>query len=302
MPVSQAYALCPHAVFLPPDFPLYARASADIMAFLRPHASRFQQVSIDEAYLDVSPVGSFDAARELAQRIRHGIRTMVDLSCSIGIAPTKVVAKIASDFTKPDGLTVVGPAQVKEFLAPLPVRKIPGIGRKTEAELLGLGIRTIGDLAASDVQLLIARFGRWGIAMREIASGIDRSRVEEREGAQSVSRETTFLQDTDDWQEILATMGALAADAHRILLDEGLRFRTITVKVRYEGFVTRTRARTLLHHTDEETAVRTNSCALLRDLFNGKKIRLVGLKLSSLEKGDAWQMSLYPADNPGMRC
>ena len=130
------------------------------MTILRSFGYRFEQVSIDEAFLDLSPVGSFSAAELLAGQIKTMIRTTLGLSCSVGVAPSKVVAKIASDFKKPDGLTIVEPEKVGIFLAPMPVRKIPGIGKKSEFELHELGIRSIGELAAYDVQRLVARFGR----------------------------------------------------------------------------------------------------------------------------------------------
>ena len=292
MPVSQAFALCPHAIFLPPDFPLYARASADVMAILHSSGFRFEQVSIDEAYLDVSAVGSFPAAKILAGELQESITRNLGLSCSIGIAPTKLVAKIASDFKKPRGLTVVEPVDIAAFLAPLPVRKIPGIGRKSELELLDLDIHTVGDLAACDIQKLIARFGRGAAGMHDVALGIDDREVETREGMKSVSRETTFEADTDDPDLVARTIDILAEEVCACLAEEQLRFRTITVKIRYEGFITRTRARTLLHYTGEKAAIRNHAHLLVRDLFDGRKVRLLGIRLSSFEPRDACQSTL----------
>jgi DNA polymerase IV (DinB-like DNA polymerase) len=292
MPISQAFVLCPHAVFLPPDFPRYVKASADVMAILKAHGFPFEQVSIDEAFLDVSRLGTFSAATDLAVRIRDTILTQLGLTCSIGVAPTKVVAKIASDIHKPGGLTVVEPENLFSFLAPMPVRKIPGIGKKSEAELFEMGIRTIQDLAACNIQVLIARFGRSAIALQEIAAGIDRSEVKEREGVKSVSRETTFINDTDDERLIAATMDALAEEVCRNLSDESLHYRTVTVKVRYQGFVTRTKALTLPHYTGDPATVRTCAHSLLRDIFDGRKIRLLGIRLSSFDTCDARQMTL----------
>ena len=232
MPISQAYALCPHAIFLPPRFPLYAKASADVMAILKGSGHPFQQVSIDETFLDVSTLGNFSAAHDFAVGIMDDIRTDLGLTCSVGIAPAKVVAKIASDVNKPGGLTVVEPENLSAFLAPMPVRKIPGVGKKSEAELFEMGIRTIEDLAAYDIQKLIARFGRSACVLQGIATGIDLSEVEERDGARSVSREMTFSSDTGDGQVIAETMDALAGDLCRMLADESLRCRTVTIKVR----------------------------------------------------------------------
>jgi DNA polymerase IV (DinB-like DNA polymerase) len=292
MPISQAFVLCPHAVFLPPDFPRYVKASADVMAILKAHGFPLQQVSIDEAFLDVSRLGTFPAATDLAVRIKDTILTHLGLTCSIGLAPTKVVAKIASDVHKPGGLTVVEPENLFSFLAPMPVRKIPGIGKKSEAVLFEMGIRTIRDLAAYDIQVLITRFGRSAIALQDIAAGIERSEVEEREGVKSVSRETTFADDTDDEHLIAAMMDALAEDVCRNLSDESLHCRTVTVKVRYQGFVTKTKARTLPHYTGDTATVRTCAHSLLRDIFDGRKIRLLGIRLSSFDTCDARQMTL----------
>jgi DNA polymerase IV (DinB-like DNA polymerase) len=292
MPISQAFVLCPHAVFLNPDFPRYGKASADVMVILKAQGFPFQQVSIDEAFLDVSRSGTFAEAANLAVRIKDTILTHLGLTCSIGIAPTKVVAKIASDVHKPGGLTVVEPEGLFSFLAPMPVRKIPGIGKKSEAELFGMGIRTIRDLAAYDIQVLIARFGRSAIALQDIAAGIDNSEVKERDGVKSVSRETTFTNDTGDEQLIAATIDALAEEVCRNLLDESLYCRTVTVKVRYQGFVTRTKARTLPHYTGDPATVRTCAHTLIRDIFDGRKIRLLGIRLSSFYTCDARQMTL----------
>jgi DNA polymerase IV (archaeal DinB-like DNA polymerase) len=292
MPISQAFVLCPHAIFLPPHFPRYAKASDEVMAILRSHALPFQQVSIDEAFLDVSARGNYLNATDFAVQIRNDIRTLLGLTCSVGIAPTKVVAKIASDVNKPDGLTVVEPENLVSFLGPMPVRKIPGVGRKSEAELFDMGIRTIKDLTEYDIQVLIARFGRSAIALQSVTSGIDDDMVKERDGVKSVSRETTFSEDTLDEQVIAATIDELARDVCRNLADESLRCRTVTVKVRYQGFVTKTKARTLLHYSDDPNTVCSCAHSLLRDVFDGRPIRLLGIRLSSFEKRDEHQMIL----------
>lgn len=292
MPISQAFALCPHAVFLPLEFPRYVKASSDVMAILKTHCFPIQQVSIDEAFMDVSRLETFPSATSLAVRIKDTILAQLGLTCSIGLAPTKVVAKIASDVNKPDGLTVVEPENLFLFLAPMPVRKIPGIGKKSEADLFEMGIRTIRDLAAFDIQVLIARFGRSAIGLQDIIAGIETGEVKERDSVKSVSRETTFTEDTDDVRLVLATIDALAGEVCRNLSDESLHCRTITVKVRYQGFVTRTKARTLPHSTGDLATVRTCAHSLLRDIFDGRKIRLLGIRLSSFDTSDSRQMIL----------
>ncbi len=292
MPISRAYKLCPTAVFLPVNFPLYIQVSGEVMNILRNYAKKFQQVSIDEAYLDASNIGSFGVARELALRIKKEIIEKEKLTCSIGIGPNKIVAKIASDYKKPDGLTVVEPSHVKEFLSPLPVRKILGVGKKTEAALKAMGIEKIGQLAECDVQLLLSRFGKWGIYMHELAQGIDESEVREEECCKSISRETTFEQDTDNPEILNQTMDVLVEDVQKALIEEGFLFKTLTIKVRYKGFITRTRAHTLLHYTDEHYIIKDTAKALLKEFIDGKMIRLIGIRLSRLEKRRSRQKSM----------
>jgi DNA polymerase IV (DinB-like DNA polymerase) len=293
MPISQAYRLCPDAIFLRPRMTRYAEVSEEIMNILRSPGFRFEQVSIDEAFLDLSPVGSFKAARTLAEDLKHEIRTRCGITCSLGIAPTKLVAKIASDFKKPDGLTVVEPADVQGFLAPLPVRRIPGIGNKTGKDLQEMGIHTIGNLAAYDIQRLLGHFGRAAGALHEVALGADGSEVVERSGIKSLSKETTFERDTEDPADIVATMEALIGEVYDALAKEQLSFKTVTVRVRSGGFVTTTKAKTLDHYHNDEATLSGCAQELLRELFDGKKIRRLGLRLSALRRQDARQQTLF---------
>ncbi len=292
MPISRAYKLCPSAVYLPVNFPLYTRASENVMHILRSYAEKFQQVSVDEAYLDVSSIRSFEAAKELALKIKKEILEKEKLTCSIGVGPSKIVAKIASDYKKPDGLTVVKPSQVKDFLSSLPVRKILGVGKKTEAELKTIGIETIGQLANYDIQKLLSRFGKWSVYLRNLANGIDDSEVREEECCKSISRETTFEEDTDDLHILNQTMDAIANDVHNALLEEGFLFKTLSIKVRYSGFITHTRAHTLEHFTGDINVIKDISKSLLMEFLDGKKIRLIGIRLSNLEKVKARQKSM----------
>ena len=293
MPISQAYRLCPDAVYLRPDMARYAEVSGEIMGIFRATGYRVQQVSIDEAFLDISPVGSYAAAQDLAAQLKQEIRDRVGISCSLGVAPTKIVAKIASDFHKPNSLTVVEPADVPAFLAPMPVRTIPGIGGKTGAHLESLGIKTIGDLATCDIQRLIGAFGRSAALLHEAALGYDESEVVERDGVKSISKETTFARDTDDPDEIAATMESLVREVAQSLADEGLHFKTVTIRVRYEGFVSKTTAKSLLHHHNDEATLRSSAGELLRRLCDGQKIRRLGLRVSGLWKQDTGQQTLF---------
>ena len=290
MPISRAWKLCPEGVYLRPHFDLYTEASRAIMQILRSHADKFEQAGIDEAYLDISSqVKDFDEAGELGRSMMEEVQDKERLTCSVGVAPNKMLAKIGSDFKKPYGLTVIREEDAEEFLAPLKVRKIPGIGPKTEERLQGLNIETIGDLAAADPELLVRQFGSWGTNLYEYAHGIDRREVVERFETKSIGREVTFEKDVDDAGKILETLDDLAEEIHTELIDSGFRFKTITVKVRYENFDTYTRAKSLSFLTKDVYILRNNAKRLV-DAFlrDDKKIRLVGLRVSTL-KGNSNQ-------------
>jgi DNA polymerase IV (archaeal DinB-like DNA polymerase) len=296
LPISRAFSLCPDAVFLRPDFPLYSSVSESVMTILRSYGFRLQQVSIDEAFLDISSLEGYSRAEDFALRIKADISSRLGITCSIGIGPGKVVAKIASDFHKPDGLTIVPPENLDSFLAPLHVRKVPGIGEKSETALSRSGILTIGDLLRSDPHMLVSRFGRGVSSLISSTRGIDEDGVCERTGARSISRETTFECDTDNLPLIGDILVQLAGAVSRSIGEEHIRCRTVTIKVRYEGFVTRTKARTLPRYTDDPAVIGTCALTLFREIYAGGKIRLIGIRLSSIEKQDACQMTLsgYP--------
>ena len=297
MPISHAYRLCPDAVFLRPRMDRYAEISEEIMEILRSPGFRFEQVSIDEAFLDMSSAGGFSQARRVAEDLKKEIRIRCGITCSLGLAPTKIVAKIASDFKKPNGLTVIEPADEPSFLSPLPVRRIPGIGDKTERELQVLGIHTIGDLAAYDIQGLIGSFGRGAVGLHEAARGIDGSEVVERNGIKSLSKEMTFDKDTDEPGEIVSSLEGLIGELGISLARENLYFKTVTIRIRSEGFVTKTKAKTLVHYHNDVETIRGCAQELLRELFSGRKIRRLGLRLSGLKKQDSQQQRLFSQDD-----
>jgi DNA polymerase IV (DinB-like DNA polymerase) len=292
MPISRAYHLCPQAVFLPVNFPLYRAVSANVMRILRGYAERIQQVSIDEAYLDSTYLGSFDAAEACAKAIKEEIRAREGITCSIGIGPGKTVAKIASDYRKPDGLTVVRPDEVAAFLSPMPVARIPGIGKKTASVLEGMGILTIGHLATYDVQELMLRFGKSGIAMQELARGIDRREVREQGLRKSIAREVTFAEDTADPEIILSRLDALAGDVQGTLTEQRLRFRNLTIKVRYEGFITHTKSHTTDHFTSDLESIQRIARMLIGEYLGGQKIRLIGIRLARFDRTAARQATI----------
>jgi len=287
MPISKAWKLCPKAIYLQPDYELYAKVSSSIMDILRKYADKFEQWGIDEAFLDLtSKVQDTENAETLVRKIKAEIYGKEKLTCSIGVGPNKIVAKIASDFQKPDGLTIVREEQVKGFLNPLPVRKLLWVGRKTEQKLTPMGIKTIGDLAHYDPAVLVETFGVMGTQLCLWARGIDRSEVEERHEIKSMSRETTFEEDTADFELVLRTSDKLSEEMHQDLLRQKLFFKTVTVKVRYENFETHTTCRTLPFMTDRLLDLKRTARELLqRYLRLDRKIRLIGVKASNFKSG-----------------
>jgi DNA polymerase IV (archaeal DinB-like DNA polymerase) len=284
MPISRAWKLCPDGVYLRPHFDLYVRASNNVMGILKSHADRFEQGGIDEAYLDISSqVKDFDEAREFAKRLMEEVLEKERLTCSVGVAPNKLVAKIASDFKKPYGLTVVKEDHVKEFLFPLDVRKIPGVGPKTERILKEVNIETIRDLASVKPEMLTGLFGVWGARLHEFANGIDSSEVVEEYETKSIGRDTTFEKDADDEEQILQVLDELAEEVHEDVIANGFKFKTITVRVRYQHFDTHTRSKSLLFPTNDLDILRNNAKRLIAPLLHkNKKIRLIGVRVSNL--------------------
>jgi DNA polymerase IV (DinB-like DNA polymerase) len=285
MPISRAWKLCPDGVYLRPHFDLYVKASDSIMKILRNHTDKFEQAGIDEAYLDISSrVNSFEEASEFAKELMEEVLDKEKLTCSIGAAPNKMLAKIGSDFKKPYGLTVIRDEDVKDLLFPLNVRKILGVGPKTEGRPKDLKIETIGDLAGANPELLVRFFGSWGTRLHEYANGIDHSEVRERYETKSIGREVTFEKDIDDEGQILGILDELAEEIHKELIDNGFRFKTITIKVRYQHFDTHTRAKSLSFLTNDLDILRNNVKRLIDAFLRGnKKVRLIGLRVSTLE-------------------
>ncbi|OPY50062.1 MAG: DNA polymerase IV [Methanosaeta sp. PtaU1.Bin060] len=283
MPITRAWKLCPDCVYLRPHFDLYIRASNGIMRILKSHAERFEQAGIDEAYLDVSKtVKDFDGAQVLAKDIMEEVLDKEKLTCSVGVAPNKLVAKIASDYRKPCGLTVVREEDVRGFLSPLDLRKLLGVGPRTEARLKELKLETVGDLAALSPEVLRRLLGVWGTRLHEYSQGLDSSEVVEGYETKSIGREVTFEQDADDGEMVLGVLEELAEVVHKELIDNAFRFKTITVKVRYQHFETHTRSKSLLFSTDDLDILRNSAKRLIAPHLRGRRIRLIGLRVSTL--------------------
>ena len=300
MPLRTAAALCPDGIFIPVDGRKYGAVSRQVMAILRRFTPRVEQVSIDEAFLEVA--GSeplFGPAESIAAEIKSAIREELALTASVGVATSKLVAKIASDLQKPDGLVVVEPGEEAAFLAPLPIERLWGVGAQTRRALAEYGVATIGDLASLPEDVLLRRFGRQGSLLRERAGGFDASRVADESDPKSVSHEHTFEVDTNDWETIERTLLALAEGVAGRLRAGSVKAATIGVKVRDSDFETRTRQRTLAEPTDLTEPIWRTAVALARPEVRGIRVRLVGVVASHLV--DREQLSLFASDDARRR-
>jgi DNA polymerase-4 len=283
MPLRTAYRLCPQAVFLPVDFDAYGAESAHIKTVLREFTPVIEDAGIDEAFLDLSDVPG--ESRVLGEAIKRRVHEETGLTGSVGIAPNKLLAKIASEMQKPDGLTILTEADIETRVWPLEVRKLWGVGPKTEARLAQLGIRTIGELAQTPLERLVEHFGEsHGGYLREAAHGVDDSPLVTHWEPKSMSRETTFERDTGDWSLLTRTLLALTREVAESLRAEGYRGRTVTVKLRYADFETHTHAQTLSEPTDDLNTIRSAAGRCLARFARGRKVRLIGVRVGSLEK------------------
>jgi DNA polymerase-4 len=236
---------------------------------------------IDEAYLDITDID--DTSENIARRIKIGIRNTTGLTCSIGIAPNKLLAKIASEMKKPDGLTILTEEDIKDTIWPLPVRKLYGVGPKTEARLHEINIATIGHIAGMSQERLITEFGdSYGRYLYDAARGIDESPLITHWEPKSISREITFQTDVKDWQVIAKTLAALTKDVIADMVSNGYKARTFTVKVRFSDFRTLTRATTLHDFIDSEEEVRKAVFSCLKKIQLDKRVRLLGVRASNL--------------------
>jgi DNA polymerase IV (DinB-like DNA polymerase) len=285
------------SVFLAVDYGFYEPVSERIMGLLRAYADRFEQVGIDEAYLDVSQRTrvDYDDAAALAQSIRGEIFAQHGLTCSIGVGPNKLVAKIAADMNKPDGLTVVRPHEVAGFLAPLPVDRLLGVGLKTKERMRRLGVTTVGELAEYDVQRLLDVFGRkLGLYFHTASNGIDDEPVQERGGAESISRIATLREDTRELTAIVERADVECEEVHADLSRGGLSFRTVTIMVVAKDMSVHSRSRSLDYSTDRLDVLRETA----RELFTyflaecDGEVRRVGVKVSGLVKRSEAQRRL----------
>ena len=300
MPIRTARRLCPDCVFVPVDGRTYQRVSREVMAILRRFTPLVEPISIDEAFLDVTASRAlFGDGATIARRIKDAIRGEIQLTASVGVASTKLVAKIASDLRKPDGLVVVPPGGEAAFLAPLPISRLWGVGPQTAGALRDFGVATIGDLAAMDRAALVRRFGKHGASLVDRARGVDPDPVDDPDAAKSIGHEHTFDEDTSDPDVLEWTLLAMSEGVSGRLRTAGVKAGTVTVKVRDSAFHTVTRQRALAEPTDLTEPIWRAALELARPEIRGRKVRLIGVTASSL--GEREQLALFEAVDPRRR-
>lgn len=290
MPMARALKLCPHLIVIPGKHRLYGEASRKVMERLRDLTPLVEQISIDEAFLDVTALP--ESSREIAASLQHTILNDLGLPCSLGVASNKLAAKIATDVGKsaarsdrpPNAMTIVPPGEEAGFLAPLPTEALWGVGPKTGAKLAELGIQTIGELAAFPETELARRFGKHGRDLALRARGIDETPIITSHTVKSISRESTFARDVDDENVLLASVKDLSESVAYRLKQENKKGATIKLKIRWMDFTTITRQATLDHPTDEAASIAREATTLFHKVWTpGQKVRLIGVGVSGLD-------------------
>ncbi len=294
MPISIAHRKCPDGIFVPVNHELYERVSQSVMLRLKKYAGITEQYSIDEMFLDISDKAkNFKEAENLAKKIKEELKKYEKLTCSIGISSNKLVAKIASDFQKPDGLTIVPPNKIQEFLDPMSPRKLIGVGPKTEARLKEMGIETIKQLRATSYKLLANTFGTHGEDMYNMARGIDNSEVEEYTEIKSHNRNYTFQEDTREKELLMKTLSIMASEIENELKIEKIFCKTITVRCRYSDFDTHIKSNTIKFPVNDAATLLKVAEELLNEFLKDKrKIRQIGLRVSNLTEKKTEQKKL----------
>ncbi len=288
MPISEAWRRCPGAVYLRPDMRRYAAVSRQIMQMLGEISPLVEPVSIDEAYLDVSGQERLiGPPQEIARQAKARILEAVSLSCSVGVGPNRLIAKLASESGKPDGLTVVGPGQVEAFLDPLPVSELRGVGRRTGRILDRLGIAKVRQLRGYPLQMLIQHLGeKAGRSLYAQARGMASHRVGVRSARKSISKETTFAEDVRQQSLLRSRLQRLSAEVGRLARYKGLSGQVVTLKLRLAGFETHTRQRRLVSPVDTDDLIFATAWQLYQESqLVGRPVRLIGVGLSDFEHG-----------------
>lgn len=289
MPMREAVRRCPQGIFLPVDMALYRQVSSQIMAIFATYTPLVEAISLDEAFLDVT--GSqklFGSPEDMGREIKKRIWQELQLTASVGIAPNKFLAKLASEMDKPDGFYTITSQELAQKVWPLPITKMMGVGAKTEQVLRKYHLSTIGQLAQADPALLEKRLGKPGRLLYQLANGVDKRPVEPERAAKSIGRETTFKEDITDCYMLETVLMDLCDDVAYTLRRNHLRGKTVTLKLRDKNFKTLTRSETLSGYTANFERIYQAVCALLGANYRqGTAIRLIGLNVSHLEKEDA---------------
>ncbi len=298
MPINQALQLCPHLTMVRGSFQLYGEVSKRIMKILSHYSPTMKVAGNDEAYLDLTDVVSdYEEAKRLATELKDDIYASEELTCSIGVAPNRILAKIASDSDKPDGLVIVKPLEIAEFLAPQKITIIPGVGKKSSVIFGNENIKLCGDLAKLPHQLAYQKFGKYGLKTWKLVNGYNTEKTEEKfvnHERKSISEERTFFERYNSWEEIWIRIdSSIDAIVSRLTVKK-MSFRTITLKIRFKNFETYTRSHSLTSYNTSPKHVRIVVKKLLEE-FETKKsedIRLVGVKISNLMQIDDSQKTL----------
>ncbi|MGD8261841.1 MAG: DNA polymerase IV [Desulfobacterales bacterium] len=295
-PMATAMQLCPNGIVLPVRMARYKEVSEQVFEIFHLFTPLVEPLSIDEAFLDVS--GStrlFGSPIEIAKNIKQKVTEKTGLTISAGVAPSKFVAKVASDMEKPDGLTVVSTDKVREFLDPLPIKKMWGVGKVTQKALSRLNIHTFKNLRQVPVEVLEKKFGKHGIHMHQLSMGIDERDVVTFHDVKSIGHEDTYSKDILDLKPAKRELLSLANRVARRMRRKGLEGKTITLKVKYNDFVQITRSVTLHNYTNDSADIYSNICSLLEKTAVGKRpVRLLGISLSNLaDTGSGRQLSLF---------
>ncbi len=281
LPISQAFRLCPGAVFLPPNHEFYVKVSEKIMGIAEKYSPLFEVRSLDEAFLDLSFAGDFCKAEDLAKKLKKEILEKEKLTCTAGIGPNKLISKMAASSAKPDGLLTIRPEQVQSFLDPLNVSKIPGIGPKTEERLKTIKVRTVKDLRSVSQESLKGLLGKNGLYIYECARGMDEDPVSQAEAVKSIGRSKTFEEDTRDAEIIFSSFEEMMKEVFKEAEVEAFSFRTLTATCRFSGFETKTKSLTVKsgiigHDLFEKEAKKI----LLRLMMESSKlVRMIGFKI-----------------------
>jgi len=283
MPISTAYRLKPDAVFLALDYAYYEELSKRIMEVVKGFADRFEQVSIDEAFIDVSRrLERFGDAQDYAFRIKRSVLEKVGLKCSIGVGPNKLIAKMACEKAKPDGIKVVEEKDVMDFIGKLKVDKLYGVGTKTSEKLEAMGYRTVEELSKANMMDMVDKFGAFGTELVRYANGIDESEVTENYEVKSISREFTFEKDTDNDKQIIDEINKLG-DAVITDVNKGqIYFKTITLKLRYKDFTEHLHSRSVKVTNDAKTLHDATRQLYMENVDKSRKVRKIGVRVSNL--------------------